>query len=68
VIKMFTEFNTRVLNELVALTAIGVTVPNSAFWSAQDESLEDNYGNIKSSDCADLLILQGLATTSTIKE
>ena len=53
---MFTEFNTRVLDELVALTAIGVTVPNSAFWSAQDESLEDNYGNIKSSDCADLLI------------
>ena len=65
---MFTEFNTRVLDELVALTEIGVTVPNSAFWSAQDESLEDNYGNIKSSDCADLLILQGLATTSTIKE
>ena len=65
---MFTEFNTRVLDELVALTEIGVTVPNSAFWSAQDESLEDNYGNIKSSDCADLLILQGLATTSTINE
>ena len=65
---MFTEFNTRVLDELVALTAIGVTVPNSAFWSAQDESLEDNYGNITSSGCAVLLILQGLATTSTIKE
>ena len=65
---MFTEFNTRVLDELVALTEIGVTVPNSAFWSAQDESLEDKYGNIKSSDCADLLILKGLATTSTIGE
>jgi len=65
---MFTEFNTRVLDELVALTEIGVTVPNSSFWLAQDESLEEDYGNIKSSDCADLLILKGLATTSTIGE
>jgi hypothetical protein len=59
---MFTEFNTRVLDELTALTAIGVTVPNSAFWAAQDESLQDEYGNMKSSDCADLLIAQGTAS------
>jgi hypothetical protein len=58
---MFTVFNTSVLDELVALTAIGVKVPNSAFWLAQDESLEEDYGNMKASDCADLLIVQGLA-------
>lgn len=52
-IKQFCEAVTLEMNEMKKL---GMSVPDRAFVLAADESEMEDYANMKTSECADLLV------------